>query len=42
MYIYSNVYKQMTDIKLLLLYSNARNHLTLFKLMINSKWNNSH
>ena len=27
-HIYLNVYKQMTDVKLLLLHSNSRNHLT--------------
>ena len=31
MYIYLNVCKQMTDIKLLLLHSNTWNHLTVRK-----------
>ena len=31
MYIYSNVYKQMTDVELLLLHSNTWNHLTVCK-----------
>ena len=31
MYIYLNVYKQMTDVKLLLLYNNTWNHLTVWK-----------
>ena len=31
MYIYLNVCKQMTDAKLLLLYGNKRNHLTVLK-----------
>ena len=35
MYIYLNVCKQMTDVKLLLLYSNTWNHLTVRKQMIN-------
>ena len=34
MYIYLNVCKQMTDVKLLLLHSNTWNHLTVFK----NKW----
>ena len=29
MYIYLNVHKQMTDVKLLLLHSNTWNHLTV-------------
>ena len=33
MYIYSNVSKQMTDVKLLLLNSNTWNHLTKWKKM---------
>ena len=37
--IYLNVCKQMTDVKLLLLYSNSRNHLTVCKQMTKSKWN---
>ena len=39
MYISLNVRKQMTDDKLLLLHSNAWNHLALCKQMINSKQN---
>ena len=35
MYIYLNVCKQMTDVKLLLLYSNTWNHLTVCKQIIN-------
>ena len=31
MYIHLNVYKQMTDVKLLLLHSNTWNHLTVYK-----------
>ena len=31
MYIHLNVYKQMTDMKLLLLYSNTWNHLSVQK-----------
>ena len=31
MYIYLNVCKQMTDVKLLLLHSNTWNHLTVCK-----------
>ena len=37
MYIYFNVCKQMTDVKLLLLHSNTWNHLTMCKQMINGK-----
>ena len=37
MYIYLNVCKQMTDIKLLLLHRNTWNNLTVCKQMINSK-----
>ena len=37
MYIYLNAYKQMTDVKLLLLHSNTWNHLTVYKQMIKSK-----
>ena len=44
MYIRLNVYKQMTDVKLLFLHSNTWNHLTLCKQMINNRqnysWNN--
>ena len=36
MYIYLNVYKQMTDIKLLLLCSNTWNYLTVCNQMISS------
>ena len=31
MFMYLNVYKQMTDAKLLLVRSNTRNHLTVWK-----------
>ena len=34
MYIYSNVGKQMTDIKFLLLHSNTWNHLIVYKWLI--------
>ena len=34
MYIYLNVWKQMTDVKLLLLYSNTWNYLTVLKKRI--------
>ena len=37
--IYLNVCKQMTDVKLLLLYSDSRNNLTVCKQMRKSKWN---
>ena len=37
MYIYLNMCKQMTDVKLLLLHSNNLNYLTVCKQMINSK-----
>ena len=37
MYIYLDVYKQMTAIKLLLLHSNTWDHLIMCKQMINSK-----
>ena len=37
MYIYLTVCKQMTDIELLLLHSNTRNHLTVCKQMIKNK-----
>ena len=37
MYIYLNVCKQMTDVKLLLLHSNTWNHLTVCKQMINCR-----
>ena len=37
MYIYSNVCKQTTDVKLPLLHSNTWNHFTMCKQMINSK-----
>ena len=37
MYIYLNVCKQMTDVKLLLLLDNTQNHLTVYKQMIKSK-----
>ena len=37
MYIYLNVFKQITDVKLLLLHSNTWNHLPFCKQMINSK-----
>ena len=36
-YIHLNVCNQMTDVKLLLLYSNTWNHLTVCKYMICSK-----
>ena len=36
MCIYLNVYKQMVDVKLFLLFSNTRNHLSVRKQMINS------
>ena len=39
--IYLNVCKQMTNVKLLLLHSNSRNHLTVCKQMRKSKWNDS-
>ena len=39
MYIYLNVCKQMTDVKVLLLQSNNWNQLTLWKQIINSKQN---
>ena len=37
MYIHLNVYKQITDVELLLIHSNTYNHLTLYKQMIISK-----
>ena len=37
MYIYLDVCKQMTDVKLWLLHSNTWNYLALCKQMINSK-----
>ena len=37
MYIYLITYKQMINVKLLLLHSNAWNHLTVYKQVINSK-----
>ena len=37
MYIHLNLYKEMTDVKLLLLRSNTWNILTLCKQMIDSK-----
>ena len=36
MYIYLNMYKQMTDVKLLLLHSNTWNYLTMYKKKISS------
>ena len=42
MYIYLNVYKQMTDVKLLLLHSINWNHLTVCKQMIDCKYNYSY
>ena len=42
MYIYLAACKQMTDVKLLLLHSNTWNHLTVYKQMINSKYNYSY
>ena len=36
-HIYLNVYKQMTDVKLLLLHCNFGNHLTVCKQMRKSK-----
>ena len=38
MYIHLNVFKQMADVKLLLLHSNAWNHLTVCKQLNNSKY----
>ena len=38
-HIYLNVYKQMIDVKLLLLHSNSGNHLTVCKQVWRSKWN---
>ena len=32
----------MTDVKLLLLHNNSRNHLTVGKQMRKSKWNDSY
>ena len=32
----------MTDVKLLLLYRNSRNHLTVCEQMRKSKWNDSY
>ena len=37
MYIYLDMYKQMTDVKSWLLHSNTWNHLTVCKQLINSK-----
>ena len=37
MYIYLEVGKQMTDIRLLLLHSNTWNYLSVWKQRINSK-----
>ena len=37
MYIYLNVCKQMTDVKLLLLLDTTQNHLTVCKQMIKSR-----
>ena len=37
MYIYLNVYKQITDVKLWLLYSNTWNHLTVCKQTSDNK-----
>ena len=37
MYIFSNVCKRMTGVKLWLLQSNTWNHLILYKQMIKSK-----
>ena len=34
MYVYLNAYKQVTDVKLLLLPNNTWNHLTVYKEMI--------
>ena len=42
MYIYLNVYKQMIDIKLLLLHSHTWIHLTVCKQVINVKLNYSY
>ena len=36
MYINGNIYKQMIDFELLLLYNNTWNYLTVRKQMINS------
>ena len=36
MYVYLNVFKQMTDVELLLLHSNTWNYLTVCKQIINS------
>ena len=35
--IHLNAYKQMTDVKLLVLHSNTWNHLAVCKQMVNSK-----
>ena len=40
MYIHLNVCKQMTDGKLLLLYSNTWNHLTVYKKMSSDSFKN--
>ena len=37
MYICLNMYKQMTDVKLLLVHSSARDCLAVYKQMIKSK-----
>ena len=36
-HIYLNVYKQMTDVKLLLLGSNSENHLAMYEQVRKSK-----
>ena len=42
MYIYLNVFKQMTDVTLLLLQSYTRNPLTVRKQFFYNKWNYSY
>ena len=39
MYIHLNESKQMTDVKLLLLYSNTWNHLTVHKKNLSTEFN---
>ena len=39
MYIYLNVCKQITDVKLLLVHSSVQDRLTVYKQMIKSEWN---
>ena len=40
MYIYLNVCKQMTDVKLLLIHSNTWNHLTVLEKMSSGPFKN--